>query len=38
MSTQGIVLDQVHLHYAAVAYQERSIKSLLTRALSLKKK
>lgn len=33
MSRNRIHLDQVHLHYASVAFQERSLKSLLAKVL-----
>ena len=38
MNTNSIDLKNVNLHYASVAYQERSIKSLMARAFNFKKK
>jgi lipopolysaccharide transport system ATP-binding protein len=37
MKNNHIVLKNVNLHYASVAYQERSMKSMLTKILRLKK-
>jgi lipopolysaccharide transport system ATP-binding protein len=37
MNMNQIVLEQVNLHYASIAYKERSLKTLLSRALNLKR-
>jgi lipopolysaccharide transport system ATP-binding protein len=33
MKTNQIILEQVNLHYASVAYKERSLKSMLSRTM-----
>jgi lipopolysaccharide transport system ATP-binding protein len=36
MKKNQIILEQVNLHYASIAYKERSLKTLLSRALNMK--